>query len=95
MPGWRDLPPVPKHPTSTGNDRPKPHDTWLATVNQLYTAHGIDSRWLPGNGAPIRTYRQQYSTRSHWSAAIAGYDISAGPEPEHVDYTPQLTLFDQ
>lgn len=96
-PGWRELPPVPRHPSSSGDHTgaaaQKAHEVWLDKVARLYAAHGVDARWLPGAGAPIRTYRTTYGTRSHWSSPIDGYDMSAGLEPAHVDYSPQLTLF--
>jgi hypothetical protein len=87
MPGWRDLPVVPSPPYDG------PRDRWHRSVKDIYEAHGVTADWLPGTGAPYRTYRHGLGTRSHYSSATNGYDISAGPAPAHVDYSPQLSLF--
>lgn len=85
--GWRDLPVVPTPPYEGSRQR------WAGDVAALYAAFGIDPMWLPGSGAPYRTYRQPFGTRSHYDRAVSGFNVNAGEAPSDVSYSPQLSLF--
>ena len=65
----------------------------LEQVGGLYTAHGFDACLAPGNGGVIRTLRQQFGTRSHYTGQC--FDVCAGlaAVPVTVAVPEQIALF--
>ena len=73
LPAWRRVPVVDRH----SHDAPSPRvQQWLAEIGDLYRALGLEDRYAPGNGGLIRTLRQPFGTRSHWSGGF--FDVCAG-----------------